>query len=73
MVPKNRTKSREKNLNIRGKILNWSKISFFEVKSTVFAPNSHKTWFKVEVQLGEREKDRTLNQVCVCLVQILYF
>ena len=47
MVPKNRTKSREKNLNIHGKILNWSKISFFEVRSTVYAPNRHKKPFKV--------------------------
>ena len=47
---KNARNGRKKILNIHGKILNCSKISFFDVRSAVFAHNRHKTRFKVESQ-----------------------
>ena len=44
---RNARNGRKKILNIHGKILNWSEIPFFDVRSTVFAHNRHKKWFKV--------------------------
>ena len=49
---RNARNGRKKILNIHGKILNWSEIPFFDVRSTVFAHNRHKKWFKVEVYLN---------------------
>ena len=37
---------RKKILNIHGKILNWSKISFFDVRSAVFAHMAQKVVLK---------------------------
>ena len=48
---KNVRNCRKKILNIHGKILNWSKISFLDVRSTVFTHKRHKKWFQVEVHL----------------------
>ena len=47
-TPKKARKCRHKKMNTHGKILNWPKFSFFDVRSTVFAPNRHKKSHKVE-------------------------